>query len=415
MTSLPPTAHDELRRAEAGKASSALPLHVGRPNIGDPAALHRRVDEMLTRGWLTNDGPLVKELERRIAERVGVAHCIAICNATVALELAIRALGLKGEVILPSFTFVATAHALQWQEITPVFCDIDERTHNLDPRRIEQLITPRTTGIIGVHLWGRGCDVEAIQEIASRRQLQLMFDAAHAFDCTHRGRPIGGFGRCEVFSFHATKFINSGEGGAIVTNDDELAARLRLMRNFGFSGYDEVSYLGVNGKMSELSAAMGLTSLDSLDDFLACNRRNYLAYRDLLCGIPGVSLMSYDERDRHNLQYVVVEIDENVAGIPRDELYHYLHRHQVLARRYFYPGAHRMEPYRSYYPNCHLLLPATERLARRVLVLPTGAAVGADEIDYVTNLIRQALGRGRSDAGSMPSDPGRSVRSDRPA
>lgn len=395
MTSKPPAPCDGPRQAAA---PSSLPLHVGRPNVGDRSGLVRRIDEMLTRGWLTNDGPLVKDFERRIAERVGVAHCIAICNATVALELAIRALGLKGEVIVPSFTFVATAHALQWQEITPVFCDIDEGTHNLDPRRIEQLITPRTTGIIGVHLWGRGCDVETLQEIASRRQLQLMFDAAHAFDCTHHGRPIGGFGRCEVFSFHATKFINSGEGGAIVTNDDELAARIRLMRNFGFAGYDDVRYLGVNGKMSELSAAMGHTSLDSIDEFIAVNRRNYLAYRDALRGLPGISLLTFDDDDRHNHQYVVLEVDADKAGASRDELHRQLHACQVLVRRYFYPGVHRMEPYRTLYPRARQTLPVTEQIAERVLVLPTGVAIGTDEIDYVANLIRQTLAGGRSSA-----------------
>jgi dTDP-4-amino-4,6-dideoxygalactose transaminase len=409
MTPIRPTAFNEHLGDASHLAPSTLPLHVGRPNIGDPAALIRRVEEMLARGWLTNDGPLVKEFERRIAERVGVAHCIAICNATVALELAIRALDLKGEVIVPSFTFVATAHALQWQEIMPVFCDVEERTHNLDPRRIEDLITPRTSGIIGVHLWGRGCDVEAIQEIATRRQLQLMFDAAHAFDCSYQGRPIGGFGRCEVFSFHATKFINSGEGGAIVTNEDELAARIRLMRNFGFSGYDEVSYLGVNGKMSELSAAMGHTSLDSIDDFIAVNRRNYLAYRDALRGLPGISLLTFDDVERHNYQYVVLEVDADKAGISRDGLYRQLHAGQVLARRYFHPGVHRMEPYRTLYPQAHRALPVTEQIAQRVLVLPTGTAIGTNEIDYVANLIRQSLGGRRSGPGSMLSDPGRPV------
>src|SRR5262249_29470985 len=159
---------------------------------------------------------------------------VAICNGTVALEIAIRALGLSGEVIVPSFTFIATAHALQWQGITPVFCDIDPQTHNLNPRRIDQLITPATTAILGVHLWGRTCDADALNEIANLRNLKLLFDAAHAFGCSHKGRMIGNFGDAEVFSFHATKFFNTLEGGAVVTNNDELADKCRLMRNFGF-------------------------------------------------------------------------------------------------------------------------------------------------------------------------------------
>ena len=254
-----------------GKPAFESALHVGRPNIGNRQHFEARMADILDRKWLTNGGKYVKELEDRIAEFVGVKHCIAMCNATVALEIVIRALGLTGEVIVPSFTFVATAHALQWQQIVPVFCDIDPATHNIDPRRVEELITPQTTGIIGVHLWGRACDTEALSEIARRHHLHLLYDAAHAFACSYEGRMVGNFGDAEVFSFHATKFFNTFEGGAVTTNDDELAAKIRLMKNFGFSGYDEVTYIGTNGKMSECSAAMGLTNLESMDDFVAVN------------------------------------------------------------------------------------------------------------------------------------------------
>ena len=250
-------------------------LHVGCPNIGNRQDLRRRIDDILDRRWLTNGGPYVNEFEQRVAEFIGVKHCIATCNATVALEILIRALGLTGEVIVPSFTFVATVHALQWQGITPVFCDIDPRTHNIDPRKVEELITSRTSGILGVHLWGRPCPIAKLQALANRHGLALLFDAAHAFACKHRGRMIGGFGRAEVLSFHATKFINAGEGGAVVTNDDDLAAQIRLMKNFGFSGFDKVTSIGTNGKMSELSAAMGLTNLESLKKFTRANRSNF--------------------------------------------------------------------------------------------------------------------------------------------
>ena len=207
----------------SGKPAFARPLHVGRPNLGEREDLLRRLNDILDRRWLTNAGRYVREFETAVAEMVGVRHCIAMCNATVGLEILIRAAGLSGEVIVPSFTFVATAHALQWQEITPVFADIDPRTHTLDPARVEEMITPRTTGIIGVHVWGRPCDIEGLQEVAERHHLKLLFDAAHAFGCGHRGKVIGSFGAAEVFSFHGTKFVNSGEGGAVVTDDDELA------------------------------------------------------------------------------------------------------------------------------------------------------------------------------------------------
>src|SRR4029453_9680210 len=208
-------------------------LHVGRPNIGDRQTLLKRINDLLDRRWLTNDGPFLQEFEQRICHLTGVKHCVAVCNATVGLEILGKAVGLSWEVILPSFTFVALAHALHWLGINPVFCDIDLGTHNLDPSRVEERITDRTTGIIGVHLWGRPCEIEKWGEIARRHRLKLLFDAAHAFGCSYGGQMTGNFGNAEVFSFHATKFVNTFEGGAVVTNNDELAAQLRLMRNFG--------------------------------------------------------------------------------------------------------------------------------------------------------------------------------------
>ncbi len=369
-------------------------VHVGRPNIGNRKRLHELIDDVLDRRWLTNNGPYVQEFERRLAQFIGVKHCIAMCNATIALEIVIRALGLKGEVIVPSFTFIATAHALQWQEITPVFCDVDPRTHNLDPNRVEQMLTPRTTGIIGVHLWGRPCNVEGLTEITRKRSLKLLFDSAHAFGCSHQARMIGGFGDAEVFSFHATKFLNSFEGGAVTTNDDELAEKIRLMKNFGFAGHDNVVFIGTNGKMSEVSAAMGLGSLESLDEFIDTNRRNYGRYRQELEGVAGVTMLKYEGHERYNYQYIVLEIDEAITGVSRDQLQDILWAENVLARRYFYPGCHRMEPYRSYFPHAGRLLPETEKLAARVLVLPTGTGVSQDDITKIAGIIKTVIGDG---------------------
>ncbi len=374
--------------AFGGSPAFTESLHVGRPNIGNRDALLARLNEILDRRWFTNDGPMVRAFEQRVADHLGVQHCVAMCNATVALEIATRAVGFKGEVIVPSFTFVATAHALQWQEITPVFCDVDPRTHNIDPSRIERLITPLTSGILGVHVWGRPCDIEAIEAIAARHRLQVIYDACHAFGASHGGRLIGRFGAAEVFSFHATKFLNSFEGGAVTTNDRELAARLRLMRNFGFSGYDKVTYPGTNGKMTEVSAAMGLTSLESIADFIAVNRRHYDTYRRELARLPGVTMVRYDSAEANNFQYIIVEIESRLAGIDRDQLVKLLHAENVLARRYFYPGCHRLEPYVSYFPNAHLLLPETEQLTTRVMSLPNGTGVSDEEVLAVCALIR---------------------------
>jgi dTDP-4-amino-4,6-dideoxygalactose transaminase len=374
-----------------GSRAFSEPLHVGRPNLGDRAVFTERIADILDRRWLSNAGKYVQAFEGKLKEILGVRHCIPICNATVALEIATRALEFKGEVIVPSFTFVATAHALRWQGITPVFCDIDPETHNLDPDRVEELITSRTTGIIGVHLWGRPCATERLRKIADRNGLGLMYDAAHALGCEHQGRMIGNFGAAEVFSFHATKFVNSGEGGAIATNDDDLAKKIRLMKNFGFAGYDNVIYVGTNGKMDEFSSAMGLTNLESMERFIEINRFHYDTYRTELGSCPGLRLIDYPDCGRFNYQYIVVEASSSDCPLTCNELIAVLHAENVLARRYFYPGCHRMEPYRTEMPFSDATLPRTSRLCREILVLPTGSALSTDEIKVVCGLIRQAL------------------------
>jgi dTDP-4-amino-4,6-dideoxygalactose transaminase len=367
------------------------PIYVGSPNIGNREAFTNRITDILDTRRFSNNGPFVQEFESRIAEFLGLKHCVAMCNATVALEIASRALNLHGEVIVPSYTFVATAHSLQWQEITPVFCDMDPATHNIDPTKIERLITPKTTGILGVHVWGRGCDTEAIAEIATRWNLKVMYDGSHGFACSRGGRMLGTFGECEVFSFHATKFLNCFEGGAVVTNNDDLAEKMRLMRNFGFQGFDNVVYLGVNGKMSEVHAAMGLTSLEAMDEIIAVNRRNYEVYKSGLANLPGISLINYDPAERNNYQYVVLEVDPDLCPRNRDEIVEALHLQNIIARKYFWPGCHRMEPYRSLQPNAGLLLEKTETISARVIVLPTGQMVDVDTINFICNVIRKVL------------------------
>jgi dTDP-4-amino-4,6-dideoxygalactose transaminase len=373
-----------------GAPAFAKPLHVGRPNVGDRERLLERIGAAVDSRWLTNDGPLVREFEQAVAAALDVPHCIAMCNGTVALEIAIRAAGLRGEVIVSPFTFVATAHALQWQQIKPVFCDIDPQTHNIDPERIEELITPRTTGILAVHLWGRPAPVEALTEIADRHGLRLLFDAAHAFGCSYAGRMIGGFDTAEVLSFHATKVINSFEGGAIVTGDERLADVARLMRNHGFADYDLVTHVGTNGKLSEVGAAMGLTSLESSAEFVAVNRRNHEAYRAGLASLDSVELLPFDAGERCNWQYAVIEVGDD-APLSRDEVQRVLWAENVHARRYFFPGCHRMEPYRSLFPEVAERLPQTDRVAQQVLALPTGTSVTPEAIATITGLIGRAL------------------------
>ncbi|MDF1859537.1 MAG: DegT/DnrJ/EryC1/StrS family aminotransferase [Verrucomicrobiales bacterium] len=362
-------------------------LHVGRPNVGDRELFDRLVDGIFERRWFSNNGQLVQELEERIEDYLGVEHCVLVCNATVGLQLACEALELSGEVILPSYTFVASAHAVQWQKLRPVFVDIDPRTHNLDPALVEEAITEDTAAILGVHVWGRPCVPEQLQKLGEEHGVPVMFDAAHAFGCGTETTMIGNFGACEVFSFHATKFFNTFEGGAITTNDDALAARLRKMKNFGFAGPDHVVSLGTNAKMSEIHAAMGLSMFAKLDEILDVNRERYEVYRRRLSAIPGIRFLDYDDVARSNFQYIVAEVTESESGVSRDQLVSELKDNGILARRYFYPGCHRMEPYASDSNVATKALPRTEELCHRVFNLPTGSGASLEDVDRVCSRI----------------------------
>ncbi|MFE9499898.1 DegT/DnrJ/EryC1/StrS family aminotransferase [Streptomyces collinus] len=368
------------------------PVAVGRPITGDRQRFMGRVHEILDRGQLSNNGPVVQEFEQRVAEVLGVRHCISTCNATTGLQLALHAAGAAGEVIVPSLTFVATAHAASWLGLQPVFCDVDPVSRTIDPDLVEALITPRTTAILGVHLWGRPCAVDRLAKIAHTHRVALLFDAAHAFGCTVEGRAVGGFGHAEVFSFHATKVVNSFEGGAVVTNDEEFARTVRSMRNFGMDEERQVRNLGLNAKMSEVSAAMGLTSLEAFPRTIEANMRNFLAYQESLSGIPQITLLDFQPGESHNYGYVVIEVTPDEDGITRDVLYQALLAENVISQRYFSPGVHTMPPYAA---PAHRL-PITDRVASRVLALPTGPGTTRQEINAISMLIRLACKSGRA-------------------
>jgi dTDP-4-amino-4,6-dideoxygalactose transaminase len=366
------------------------PVHVGRPNIARPEEFAQLVAGALERKWLSNDGPLVRDFERKVAEYLGVKHCVAITNGTIALEIAIRAAGLSGEVIVPSWTFIATVHALRWLGITPVFADVDPTTQCLDPESVKSKITDKTTGIIAVHLWGRAAPVDELERVASDYGLTLLFDAAHAFGVSSGGRMVGSFGAAEVLSFHATKFFNAIEGGAIVTDDDELAKRSRLMRNFGFAGEDNVVSDGTNGKMTEISAAMGLSNFNGLDDLIEVNRRNYETYVECVRGLQGVTVLPVGGSGQSNYQYVVLMVEDN-CPLTRDALLEVLRDNNILARRYFWPSCHKMEPYRTLYPDAGSSLPVTEKIADQVIVLPSGTSVTAEDVRVIAGVIADAI------------------------
>jgi dTDP-4-amino-4,6-dideoxygalactose transaminase len=363
-------------------------LHVGQPRVLHPDRVLRRISEAMARRVLTNGGPLVAEFERRVAEHAGTRCCVATANGTLALQLMIRAADLAGDVIVPSFGFVALPHALRWEGVRPVFCDVDPVTHTLDPVSVERSITSTTTAIIGVHLWGRRCDTTALRAIAERHQLRLFYDGAHAFGTEYDHARTGSHGDAEIFSFHATKFVHTFEGGAVVTNDSASAERIRRMQRFGFVDYDTVAGLGINAKMSEASAAMGLGSLDDMEEAAAINRSRYNLYVDLLAGLPGLRLLQHTEGS--NWHYMVTEVDPERAGLTRDQLVAALWTEGVRARRYFHPGCHRMEPYAAE-PASFGALPVTEHLSQTVMCLPTGTALEPADVRRVAALIRLLL------------------------
>lgn len=397
-----------------GPAVFAEPLIVGRPGRLSRDAFLRRIDAMLDSGQLTNDGPLLQEFEHQLQRTLGVRHVIAVCNGTAALQVMIAASQLTGEVIVPSMTFVATAHALQWLGLTPVFADIDPETHTLDPGSVERCLSDRTSAILGVHVWGNPCAADALQHIADQHGLKLLFDASHAFGCTLGTRRIGTLGDAEAFSFHATKVMHAVEGGAITTNDDGIAHRCRLMRNFGITGHTQIDSLGINAKMSELSAAAGLTSLENLPHVIQHNRHNLQTYRSVLARIPGLEIaLPDDPRNAANGQYVVVRVNAQEFGMSRDVLVPVLRAEGVFVRAYFLPGCHHAEPYIGKPQHQPVPLPVTEHLLTEVMQLPTGGMVDAQQIQTVAKLLmsvhRHAVSLERSLQTTLPhwhpSDP----------
>lgn len=373
---------------EGGNPAFKQKVHVGRPNIGSREKLMKRIEDILDRRWLSNDGVYVREFEAEVARRLGASECVAVCNGTVGLEIATRALNMKGDVVVPSWTFIATPHSLQWQGLSPIFCDVEE-SHNICPRSLEAALDSRCGGIVGVHLWGRPARVYDVAEVAKNAGVPLVWDASHALGTCVDGKAIGNFGDAEVFSFHATKIANAFEGGLVATNNCDLAQKMRLMRNFGFAGYDDVVYNGTNGKMNEVCGAMGLTSLESLDEFISINRRNYAIYLERLNGLPGVDVLIHDE-ENSNFQYVVTQWNEE-SPLSRDEMMQVLWAENIMARRYFWPGCHAMRIYKD--TAVRVPLPFTEKLAAQVLVLPTGTALDANDIHIICDVIRTAYER----------------------
>ncbi len=371
-----------------GAPAFEQPLPVGQLYFPSWDAYEARFRDIFARQYYTNHGPLVQELERRLEVFFGVKHVICVTNATIGLIMAAESLGLKGKVITPAFTFIATAQSLEWANVQPVFCDVDPLTHCVTPETIEPHLDAEVSAILAVNLWNGSCDPATLQAFAEKSGVKLFFDSAHSFGCEVGGVPVGGFGDVEVFSFHATKVFSSAEGGCLTTNNDEVAMRLRNIRSSYGAGAPISVTKTSNGRMSEAQAAIGLMSLDDFPNLVVRNKEIFSAYQACIRQIPGLSLLEPMNVSKTNYQYIVVDVDAEVFGVSRDHLVQALKAENIIARRYFYPGAHRCPPWREQNLTSGYSLPITESLCERVMQLPSGALISDEHVRKIGELLK---------------------------
>ncbi len=362
------------------------PITVTQPFLPPLEEFQPYLEEIWQNKWLTNAGPFHQQLEEALARYLGVEHLALFSNGTIALVTALQALRITGEVITTPYSFVATAHSLLWNNLKPVFADIDPDTFNLDPQKIEQAITPQTTAIMPVHVYGRPCDTEAIQKIADTYGLKVIYDAAHAFAVTQSEESVLKAGDLSVLSFHATKVFNTFEGGAIVCPDAVTKQRIDYLKNFGFA--DEVTVVapGINGKMNEIQAAFGLLQLKHMPEILQRRQQIDSRYRAGLAGIKGIRILPLPDNSRQNYSYFPILVE---AGYPlgRDALYQKLREQDIYARRYFYPLISDFPMYRGLPSATPANLPVASRIAEQVICLPIYPALEDSDVDRVIQLI----------------------------
>lgn len=362
-------------------------LPLVRPALPDPERVVEGVREVLASGLLTN-GPKVRQLEAAATRYLGVRHCVAVSSCTSGLMLLLRAAALTGEVVLPSFTFAATAHAIAWNGLRPVFADVDEETLTLSPMAVVRALGVRTSAILGTHTFGTPCDAEALADVARSHGIRLFFDAAHAFGSWHGDRPIGGFGDGEVFSLTPTKVLVGGEGGIIATNDDWLAERCRIGRDYGNPGDYNCVFVGLNARMSEFHAVVALESLSGLEERI--QRRNDLVarYRQALDDIPGVAYPAVRPGDRSTYKDFTILIDPDAFGMDAAAVARALEAEGIETRRYYAPPVHEMHAYRAL-ASTSGNLKITERISSRVLTLPFWIDLTDQEVAGVANALRR--------------------------
>ncbi len=365
------------------------PIYVTRPLLPSLEEMIGQLKEIWASQCLTNGGPKHAQLEEKLKELLQVPQLSLFNNGTVALMVACQSLRLTGEVITTPFTFPATPHALTWNKIRPVFCDIDPHTLTLDADRLEERITAKTTAILGVHVYGVPCDVDKIQAVADRYGLRVLYDAAHAFGVTIDKQGIGTFGDISMFSFHATKLFHTAEGGALTFNDPSLKRRIDLLKNFGINGEEEVLESGINGKMNELQAALGLLVTRSLNEEYSRRDKIIRLYQEQLSGIAGIRLVSPAANIRNNYQYCVIRIDESMFGKSRDELHTFLRGYNVHTRKYFYPLCSDYPCYQNLSSNNSNTLPVAHQVVQEVLCLPLYGDLPLRDVEKICALIKE--------------------------
>jgi dTDP-4-amino-4,6-dideoxygalactose transaminase len=371
------------------------PLYITRPLLPELEEVTKKLKEIWDSKWLTNNGPQHEILEKRLLEVLNVPYLSLFNNGTIALIVACQSLQLSGEVITTPFTFPATPHVLTWNGIQPVFCDIDPVTMNIDPNKIEAMITPKTTAILAVHVFGTPCDITGIQEIADRYRLRVVYDAAHAFGVEIDSKGIGTFGNISMFSFHATKLFHTAEGGALTFNDKELKPQIDLLKNFGIKNEEEVIMPGINGKMNELQAALGLVVLDHIEDEKKKRKLLYDTYRESLKNIEGISIAPANlQNGTNSYQYFVIRINEKLFGSSRDHVHEKFKAYNVFTRKYFYPLCSTYDCYRHLPSSDPAHLPIANRVAHEVLSLPFYGGLSTEDVKKICAILISSQGAG---------------------
>lgn len=337
--------------------------------------------------WLTNNGKYHQQLEKEMAEYLGVPYVSLFANGTLALITALQCLRITGEVITTPYSFVATTHSLHWNNIKPVFCDVEADFYNIDAEKIEALITPKTTAIMPVHVYGNPCNLKKIQEIADNYGLKVIYDAAHAFGVKENGESILNYGDLSILSFHATKVFNTIEGGAIISHDAKTKKRIDNLKNFGFVGETTVVAPGINAKMNEIQAAYGILQLKSIDECIAKRQKIANHYTSKINNIDGIEVFTDIDNVRHNYAYFPIFVDQNKYGKSRDELYELLKEHNIFARRYFYPLISQFPTYKSLDSAKKGKMPVAEKVAEQVICLPIYPDLSFTDLDYIIDVL----------------------------